>query len=260
MAQPIKPRPLTTSAYLVRNDDGQDDQITSARWQFLEAIGRVVPTFLEELRCRVYPEFARLADGNPDFWLNGWKFETWQLLSDRDRQLTPVLMAWAREFNVQGEDWILEGALQTLSNWLQFPQQRAALESWGFRQSIAVPGLISAEDHPFVFWEEGWDPTLRTSAGWRAHVRRRFEEALDAHERRMRKLVEGLGAFPAVSRFSIDHFQWLALYQCGNRSLDSILHRAPHAGDKTAISKGIHSAARLAAIAVRPKHRELKKL
>jgi hypothetical protein len=70
---------------------------------------------------------------------------------------------------------------------------------------------------------------------------------------RMRKLVVKRGAIPAVARFSKDHFEWLALYQCGNLSLDSILRRAQHVASTTTISKGIHSAATLAAIAVRPK-------
>jgi hypothetical protein len=251
--------PLTASEYLVRNEDGQDDQMVGARWQFMEALGHVVPAFLELLRDQVYPEYARLTATNPDYWVMGWKLETWQLLSDRDNQLTPVLMAWARKFNVQGEDWILEGALQTLSYWHQFPEQRAALDSWGFRQWIAVSGLVSAEELRFRFSDGGWDPTFSSSTVWRTEVRKRFEDALDAHEQRMRKLVEERGAWPAVFRFSTDHFQWLALYQCGNLSLDSILHRAPHAADKTTISKGIHSAASLAAIAVRPKRRKLKK-
>jgi len=34
--------------------------------------------------------------------------------SPAESQLTPTLMAWARRFNVEGEEWILEGALQTL--------------------------------------------------------------------------------------------------------------------------------------------------
>ena len=61
-------RPLTASEYPVRNEDGQDDQIAGARWQFLEALGHVVPAFLELLRNQVYPEYARLADTNPDYW------------------------------------------------------------------------------------------------------------------------------------------------------------------------------------------------
>lgn len=260
MAKQI-PRPLTVGEYVVRNQEGQDDQIVGARWQFIKALRDVLPAFLNQLRDQVYPEYARLADGKSDYWETGWKFETWQELSDRDIQLTPVLMAWAREFNVQGENWILEGALQTLSNWHQSLKGPglAELDIWGFRQSIAVPGLISDEDHRFSFEDEGWDPTFSSSAAWRRGVKKRFVEALDAHERDTRKLAEDLGAIPAVSRFSADHFQWLALYQCGNSSLDSILRGARHAADKTTISKGIHGAARLAAIAVRPKHRKLKK-
>jgi hypothetical protein len=259
MAKQI-PGPLTVGEYVVRNQNGQDDQIVGARWQFIKALSEVLPAFLEQLRDRVYPEYARLADDKAEYWMTGWKFETWQELSDRDIQLTPVLMAWAQAFNVQGENWILEGALQTLSNWHQSPKRRRrALDIWGFRQSIAVPGLISEEDHRFSFEDGGWDPMLSSFAAWRRGVKKRFVEALDGYERDARKLAEDLGAIQAVSRFSTDHFQWLALYQCGNRSLDSILRGAQHTADKTTISKGIHGAAKLAAIAVRPKHRKLKK-
>src|SRR5262249_24939890 len=135
-----KRRTLTFGDCVVRNQDGQDDQVVSARWQFIEAVSQVVPAFLEVLRDQVYPAYARLADANPDYWVTGWKFETWQLLSDRDNQLTPILMAWARQFNVQGANWILEGALQTLSYWHRFPEQRAILDPWGFRPWIAVDG------------------------------------------------------------------------------------------------------------------------
>jgi len=34
--------------------------------------------------------------------------------SPAESQLTPTLMAWAQGFNVEGEEWILEGELQTL--------------------------------------------------------------------------------------------------------------------------------------------------
>jgi len=114
-----------------------------------------------DMACRILSAIqSRTTDANPDYWVMGWTFETWQLLSDRDNQLTPVLMAWARKFNVQGEDWILAGALQTLSNWHRSAQQRAALDLWGFRQWIAVPGLISDEDHRFTFSDWGWDSTF----------------------------------------------------------------------------------------------------
>jgi hypothetical protein len=258
MAERSMPTHLTASDYLFRNQVGQDNQIAGARWQFMEAVRRVVPAFLKRLQDQVYPEYARRADLDPEFWVMGWKFETWQARSDRDNQLTPVLMAWAQEFNVQGEDWILEGALQTLSYWHQFPPRRAALDISGFRQRI-VTEIISAEDHQFRFSEWGWDPTLLSFASWRTNVRTLFEAALEEHEIRMRKLVVDRGAIPAVLRFSKEHFEWLAHYQCGNLTLDSILQRGRRVGDKTTISKGIHSAANLAAIAVRPRRRKRKK-
>src|SRR6478672_11169576 len=146
-----KRRASTFGDYVVRNLDGQDDQVVNARWRFIEAVSQVVPAFLELLRDQVYPEYARLADRNADYWVPGWKFQTWQLLSDQNNQLTPVLMDWARRFNVSEEDWIFEARLQTLSNWHAFPEQRGALDFWGFRQCIAVDGLISADEQRFNF-------------------------------------------------------------------------------------------------------------
>jgi hypothetical protein len=98
------PGHFTPAEYIVRNQDGQDLQIAAARWQLLKAIEKVVPTFLQQLRDQVYPEYARLAGESPDYWVNGWEFATWKLLSDRDNRLTPHLISWAQEFNVQRED------------------------------------------------------------------------------------------------------------------------------------------------------------
>jgi hypothetical protein len=55
-----------------------------------------------------------------------------------------------------------------------------------------------------------------------------------------------------------DHFEWLAIYQCGNASLQFILEQAGHAGGKSSISKGMHRAAKLAQIRIRGKRRKLK--
>jgi hypothetical protein len=252
-------RTLTFGDYVVRNPDGQDDQLVSARWQFIEAVRQVVPAFLEELRDEVYPEYARRANANSDYWEMGWKLETWQLLSDQSNEFTPILMAWARKFNVQREERILEGALQTLSYWHKFPEQRAALDCWGFRPWIAVDGLLSADEQRFDFSDDGWDPTAVSSAAWREVVYQRFDDAVKAYEGRQRKLVEDRGGLRVTFKFSPDHFQWLALYQCHNDSLDAILQRTAHAADRTTISKGIRNAARLAGIAVRPERSKWKK-
>ena len=56
---------------------------------------------------------------------------------------------------------------------------------------------------------------------------------------------------------SEEHFNWLALYQCANASLESIVALAKY-GDKATVSKGMHNAAKLACIRIRPKGKEVE--
>jgi hypothetical protein len=181
----------------------------------------------------------------------------WQSRSDRDREFTPILMRWAGRFNLDQEPWILEGALQTLLSWHKFPDCRERTEIVGFRKPVCVPGLISDSEHSFQFNDEGWDPTLLSFEGWRANVRERFKAALEQHRRQLEALVRERGGVPAAVRVSRDHFDWLALYHCGNASLQAIQAKARY-GDKSTISKGIHHAAELARVRLRAKHGKLK--
>jgi hypothetical protein len=159
---------LTASEFLATGRNGLDQQVASARWQFLLAVQRKVPEFFGQLRDEVYPAFARRA--KPGYWRTGFSFSMWQSRSDPDRKLTPILMKWARRFHVDKETWILEGALQTLSTWNQFPRCRESLEILGFRKPVCVPGLIGDQEHAFYFEDEGWDPTLISFGGWRVNV------------------------------------------------------------------------------------------
>ena len=251
---------LTASEYVVQDREGQNRQIAAARRQFIKAVRSSVPAFFERLRSDVYPTYARRSKGKPRYWKMGWKFSTWQILSDADGRVTPILVGWAREFNVEREEWILEGALQTLSDWHQAPKSRRAMEVevWRFCQFVAESRRITEAEHRFQFEDSGWDPTFISCAGWRANVKKRFEEALKAHEQKMRGLAKERGLVRAVLRASTEHFEWLALYHCGGHSLARILTRAPHAGNSTTISRGIHSAARLACLSVRAKRSKLK--
>ena len=246
---------FTAGELLASSRNGLNQQIASARWQLILAIQRKVPAFLEQLRDEVYPSFARLAKAG--YWLTGFSFSMWQGRSDPNRQLTPILMRWARKFHVDGETWILEGALQTLSNWNKFAHCREGLEIVGFRQIVCVPGLVFAHENAFHFEEAGWDPTLMSFAGWQLSVRLRFEAAMKQHRLKMVALVKARGGVPAVVRSSQEHFEWLALYQCANIPLESIAKRAKY-GDKRTISKGMRHAAKLARIGVRAKESKSK--
>jgi hypothetical protein len=87
-----------------------------------------------------------------------------------------------------------------------------------------------------------------------------FSKALLEHERAMRSKATERGLAHTVQHFSPEHFEWLALFQCGNHSLDYIKnHHAKTVADKTSISKGMHHAARLAGgIAIRSTRGKLK--
>jgi hypothetical protein len=246
---------LTAAEFLASGGNGLNQEVANARWQLILAIQRKVPGFFERLRDEVYPAFARLE--NPGYWRAGFSLPMWQSRSDPDRQLTPILMNWARRFNVETEIWILRGALRTLSNWHKFAHCREGLEIVGFRQTVCVPGLVLAHENVFRFEDEGWDPTLMSFAGWRVKARKRCEAAMKQHGRQMQALVKARGGVPAVVRSSGEHFDWLALYQCAQASLESIAEHAGY-GDKTTISKGMHQAAKLARLRIRAKARKLK--
>jgi hypothetical protein len=243
---------------VTKNRDGEDNQLLGARWQFILALQRVLPIVFERLREGVYPEYARQADQKPKYWSFGWRFDTWQTCSDRENLVTPYLLDWARGYNLEGQTWILEGALQTLYFWLGSVASRESLDVWGFHSSAVIPILVGDEEHRFRFEDWGWDPQFWPERSWSAHVRESFEKELSSHVSQVRELVESRGAVPAISRFRIEHFEWLALYQCGGHTLEQIQLRYPHLGSRTTISKGMHQAARLIDIQVRPKSRKLK--
>jgi hypothetical protein len=193
-----------------------------------------------------------------DYWRAGWRFSTWQLHSDRNKQLAPYLLGWAEAFNLAGEAWILEGALQTLWLWHKFPDWRTELDLQGFRQYVCGLILIPYDEHRFRFEDWGWDPQLLSWPGYRAHVRKGFETELRAYEKRIRALAQSRGAQRVIPRYSVEHLEWLALYHCGGWSLERILHSSPSASGKTTISKGQHKAARLVHLEVRAKRGKLK--
>jgi len=147
---------LVRGEYLV-SDQGDDGQTVGARREFLNAARQVFPTFFEQLRENVYPQYALRAGNNPGYWHSGWKFQTWQLSSDRDNQLTRLLLRWARQFHAE-EEWLLEGALQTLSLWHAYPQDRETLDVRGFYASVGGPVLIGDDEQRFEFQDWGWDP------------------------------------------------------------------------------------------------------
>jgi hypothetical protein len=258
----MKPRKnrqaLIGGEYMLSDRHDNNNQVASARWELIQAVHRKIPAFAERLKKDVYPMYARLAGKTADYWETGWKFSTWQLHSDRNNELTLLLVRWAGAFNLENEAWILEGALQTLSMWHKFPDAGRSLDLQGFRPNVCGQILIGDGEHRFSFEDWGWDPQLSSWLGYGAGVRKRFETQLRAYEKRIRALVQGRGGQRVIPRYSVEHLEWLALFHCGGWSLDRILKCSPYAGGKTTISKGLHKAAQLAHLKVRTKRGKLK--
>jgi hypothetical protein len=242
MKQDRPNRNLSWGEYILLGQT-QNSEIAGSRWKFLQVVRGVVPRFFEQLRDRVYPTYARLAENRQGYWETGWTLETWQLQSDRDQQLTPCLIAWAKAFHVE-ETWILEGALQTLWLWSRDPELRASLDIGGFRPYCCVDTLISEEEMLFTFESDGWDPQFQRWDIFRKSIKEEFQRQLDAYEQRLRSLLESQGAVRARQRYSPNHFAWFALYQLGGLSTVRILQQRPDLkGDASTILKGVKTAA-----------------
>jgi hypothetical protein len=101
MKQRKEVRNLAWGEYIVPDQD-QNSQIAGARWKLMEVVREVLPRFFEQLREQVYPTYARLAEDKPGYWETGWTFETWQLQSDRDRQVDALLGGVGESFPCAG--------------------------------------------------------------------------------------------------------------------------------------------------------------
>lgn len=161
-------------------------------------------------------------------------------------QSVPGLMNWANEFNVGGESWILDGALQTLSFWRRNPDSRASLDLRRFATPYAVDTLSEGKETLFRFEYPGWDPQFERWHVFRRAAVTEFEKQLQAYEKQQRSLMESQGAVRARRRYSIQNLKWFALYQLAGRSTMQILEERPDLkGDPSTVLKGIKTAAEL---------------
>ncbi|MFN7996330.1 MAG: hypothetical protein U0Q18_22145 [Bryobacteraceae bacterium] len=261
-----------------------DNQTCKARWEFIKALRSNVPLFFESLRDEVFPHFARvlevhrrptrggwrtacgdqlpsrypgrgviISDGEPCYYRRGWDLPTWEVHADPNCELRPVLIKWAESFNIRHDQWILEGALQVLSDWHRQPDCRHELDVWGLRPffdpaPLALPKKLPESRFEFQF--RAWDPQYESRAKWHASLNTQFKAAVNSHLVSKTLLMQRVNAKPANSRYSPEHFVWLALYKCGGAKLDSL----PGAQDYSVKYRGILAAAKLANVTVPRRH------
>jgi hypothetical protein len=176
--------------------------------------------------------------------------------ASRNTDLASALSIWAQEFNLD-EEWIREGALVTLRRWHDFPNLQKQLDVTGFYTPVADTLEIPRGVDVFHFGFEGfvypaWDIRTETSAEWLSRLRKLCNKELTAqaaaHIRTMRQVARDQGLRKA-QRYSPVHFDWFALFQCRNLTLEEIGRR--YNKEPRTVSKGVHRVAKLVGIAVR---------
>ena len=198
---------------------------------FLEAVRRVTPEVLVGLR----DEAQRCAH----VWAEDWDIRDLAALWDptsffghmpmpvRDADLNPtfptptaLVLRWAKAFNLL-VPWAFRAAMLTLHDWIYTPgfdPMRDQL-AWSHRTDLAPP-LISAKEREFVFRTDGWNVLYDTRDHAANVLRAEFEQFLQAYLDQMEALAEAQGwvrtpkKMHQRGRDPVQHFEWLALYQC----------------------------------------------
>ena len=184
----------------------------------------------------------------------------WSALRVADKQrcvypdFVPLRIAveeWAAKFNMAEHEFFLNSALATLAPWSQFPESEGdECLALGGRAGF---GPVSGGESRFAFENPGWDPAFERFAIFEERLKKQFDSELSVYRKRLVDLVEGRGFLRVPDLHRPEHIEWLALFQCGRRSLPEI--QKLWAQDKTTISKGVKSAAQLVGVSLRTRGR-----
>jgi hypothetical protein len=243
---------MTSADYVVPNGKGEDRQIAESRFELIRALQRVEPRFLLSLRDDIYPKFVEYAS-SANYSKRNPEAEAWYV-QNTDHPLKKDLTIWLQRYNLHLETWVLEGALNTLRKWHSDAKYRETLADFGFKRYVVETRQIFESEHGFKFVDFGWDPTFLNWQAWRYNVRKRFEEALREHKKKLDALAKERNLIKVKDRFTPLHFEWLARYHCMGITLQAIADRA-HAADATTVLKGIRHASGLAKIQRRGRRR-----
>lgn len=205
-----------------------------ARQHFLEAVRRVAPEVLEDLREHVFPlaealvrlgvEPVQLGSMGAALYRAARGGVSWRailpLAREHDEDLVRAaarwgegLLTWARRHNLEA-DWVFEAAAGTLGHWLRVPRARERL-AWRHRPGLSWWGKLPAPRRRFTY--PAWDPIGMTGglalpwAEYKKRVLEQFERSLESHRRAMLRLAQKHGLQPTPEKREPVHFDWVAL-------------------------------------------------
>lgn len=250
--------------------DSPDKRLTrmAARDRFLEAVVRLEPTVIETLADAPYAAYVPLRDdleatgdggfhGHADFWR--WPLGP-SVPSPLDMSCTAplqeALLAWGQRWRL-ADDWCFSIALNALSCWWVYrlpPRQPLPEDFARFHWSDWLPSVIDPmerwrSEHGFIFSYQPWEPTEMPRAMARKAMRAAFEAHLTEYLDQMEQLARTRGFVRTTDKVS-RHFEWLALYQVGERSPAQIARICGK--ERAAVDAAIRATAALLELSLRP--------
>jgi hypothetical protein len=160
---------------------------------------------------------------------------------------SPELAAWATTFHLKSAA-IFNWASRTVESWQRHPEWKANLHWEAPPGPKQTPGLWS--EHPA---ECPQDPLAPVGAMPEVETFDEFKKRAAIHwEARVHELKQQ-GAKVTAVKTNLDHFEWLARYQCGDESRAKIAHSVQDTTDVCVVTEAITKLATLLQLTLRPR-------
>ena len=197
--------------------------LAASRTMFLGAVKRRVPEVLESLEGEPLARYSHVA-ANIGHYAYREKLLTTAAQPRRTRE--PLLL-WCRRWHLEA-DWVIEAALDTLRLWESQPDTAALRGDWAYPDaSYFTPTTFTTRR--FAFMHPGWEPSagLTTRDKAAENMRAAFEAKLSAYLDRLEGQAAAMGMERAPEKRNPEHFEWLAQYQAGGRSISELARMIP---------------------------------
>lgn len=159
--------------------------------------------------------------------LRGWALP--RLIELRD-----CLHDWAKHYGLPITEWMIEIAFESIRHWTRAePRQR-------FVTRRVIYSLLG-EFPEFAFKFESWNPLEIDEGGYKARAKARLQIAINEYLERCNKMIPAGSLIPALNQKQMEHYQWLALYQCTPMSYADIA--ASENKEASTVRDGVREAA-----------------
>ena len=201
----------------------------------MKAVRRLLPQVLREFADEVHHPATRVDGSSP-------------LKPGRKRPVThvpsPQLCAWATRWHL-ASTVVYEWAFHTAKSWERYPERRTHL-SW------EIPAASTRWDWSGHTREDLNDPLAPVGAVPELEHHDEFKTRAEAHWQARVNELDRHGFNPAKVKTNLDHFEWLARYQCGGESLTAIARSIQSRCEVVVVTKAVAGLATQLQLNLRP--------